>query len=82
MVKFRKLHCSFCRKSETEVAKLVAGPRVYICDSCVTIANRIIINQISQDQPVTAEATLWRKLVDRVRQLFQQMLVNPVRESG
>ena len=82
MVKFRKLHCSFCRKSETEVAKLVAGPRVYICDSCVTIVNRIIINQISQDQPVTAEATLWRKLVDRVRQLFQQMLVNPVRESG
>lgn len=82
MVKFRKLHCSFCRKSETEVAKLVAGPRVYICDSCVTIANRIIINQISQDQPVTAEATLWRKLVDRVRRLFQQMLVNPVRESG
>lgn len=82
MVKFRKLHCSFCRKSETEVAKLVAGLRVYICDSCVTIVNRIIINQISQDQPVTAEATLWRKLVDRVRQLFQQMLVNPVRESG
>ena len=30
----RKLACSFCRRSEDEVAKLVAGPRVYICDRC------------------------------------------------
>ena len=35
----RKLRCSFCRRSDSEVAKLVAGPRrisgrVYICDRC------------------------------------------------
>jgi ATP-dependent Clp protease ATP-binding subunit ClpX len=34
----RPLACSFCRRSESEVAKLVAGPRVYICDRCVAIA--------------------------------------------
>ena len=34
--------CSFCNKSEHDVAKLVAGPSVYICDSCVRIATRII----------------------------------------
>ena len=39
---FRLLFCSFCRRRETRVAKLVAGPRllfigprVYICDDCV-----------------------------------------------
>jgi ClpX C4-type zinc finger len=32
-----KLHCSFCGKPHTEVAKLVAGPGVYICDGCVEL---------------------------------------------
>jgi hypothetical protein len=39
--------CSFCRKNETEVEKLVAGPKlyvftVYICDQCVDIASRLM----------------------------------------
>jgi len=29
------LACSFCRKSQDEVRKLIAGPTVYICDECV-----------------------------------------------
>lgn len=80
MFKFRKLHCSFCGKSETEVEKLVAGPRVYICDSCVTIASKIISDSNGSDQPVRVEVTIWRKLVDRVRRVFHA--VNPVSESG
>ncbi|MBX3484204.1 MAG: hypothetical protein KF737_11845 [Phenylobacterium sp.] len=32
-------YCSFCLKSQHEVAKLVAGPaRVSICDACVGLA--------------------------------------------
>ena len=38
----RKLACSFCRRSEAEVAKLVAGPRVYICDRCAAEVVRIM----------------------------------------
>ena len=34
--------CSFCNKREHEVRKLVAGPDVNICDSCVRIATEII----------------------------------------
>ena len=36
------LQCSFCRKTEDQVAKLVAGPDVYICDECVLIAARLM----------------------------------------
>jgi len=39
---FRKLRCSFCRRTESEVEKLVAGPRVYICDECAHEAVRIM----------------------------------------
>jgi ATP-dependent Clp protease ATP-binding subunit ClpX len=38
----RKLHCSFCGKSEKEVAKLMAGAKAYICDACVGVCNGIL----------------------------------------
>ena len=34
--------CSFCLKPDNEVAKLVAGPGVYICDECVDLCRHII----------------------------------------
>ena len=38
------LACSFCGKSAAEVAKLVAGPKVYICDACAAMAVQIMRN--------------------------------------
>ncbi|GLZ41938.1 ClpX C4-type zinc finger protein [Actinokineospora sp. NBRC 105648] len=34
--------CSFCRKPNTEVTTLVAGPGVFICDGCVALAAQVI----------------------------------------
>ena len=31
----RHLGCSFCGRGASEVARLVGGPRVHICDACV-----------------------------------------------
>lgn len=42
MVKGKTLYCSFCRKNDEQVAKLIAGPAVFICDGCVDLCNRII----------------------------------------
>lgn len=36
------LFCSFCGKKQTEVAKLIAGPAVYICDECIRLCSEII----------------------------------------
>ena len=36
------LFCSFCGKKQTEVAKLIAGPAVYICDECIRLCGEII----------------------------------------
>ena len=36
------LHCSFCRKSQHIVRKLVAGPEVFICDECVELCMVIV----------------------------------------
>ena len=42
MIFKRKLRCSFCRRTDAEVEKLVAGPKVYICDRCAAEAIRIM----------------------------------------
>lgn len=38
----RKVRCSFCGKGQDEVAKLIAGPNVYICTDCIQLCNMII----------------------------------------
>src|SRR5882757_1155078 len=42
------LYCSFCRKSQHDVRKLIAGPAVYICDECVELC----LDIIREDAPV------------------------------
>jgi hypothetical protein len=38
--------CSFCAKANYEVAKVVAGPGVYICNECVALADAIIAEHV------------------------------------
>jgi hypothetical protein len=53
--------CSFCRKPHTEVAWMVAGPGVYICDECVALCQ-----EVGPTAPGSAEATLpvWASQTD------------------
>src|SRR6267143_7156295 len=41
--------CSFCGKSHAEVRKLIAGPGVYICDSCINVCKSILDKELSED---------------------------------
>jgi len=43
--------CSFCGKSQDEVAKLIAGPAVYICDECVELCNEIVMEVNAKSDP-------------------------------
>lgn len=45
------LKCSFCGKSQKQVAQLIAGPQIYICDECVALCNEIIEERLSEQQP-------------------------------
>ncbi len=42
--------CSFCGKSHSEVQKLIAGPGVYICDSCIVVCKSILDKELSEDE--------------------------------
>jgi hypothetical protein len=38
----RRLRCSFCGKPDSEVGKLLAGPKAFICDACVNVCTGIL----------------------------------------
>ena len=67
----RKLACSFCRRNEAEVAKLVAGSRAYICDRCATEVVRIMADSddTKTSQPVAPQASPrpMQRLLQRLR---------------
>jgi hypothetical protein len=37
--------CSFCLKAHTDVARLVFGPGVYICDECVALCSELVVGE-------------------------------------
>lgn len=43
-----KVRCSFCGKEARDVRKLIAGPKVHICDECVSLCREIIVED---DEP-------------------------------
>jgi RNA polymerase sigma factor (sigma-70 family) len=53
-IRLEELCCSFCSKRKEQVAILIAGPGVLICNECVDICNRIISAEIPPS-PLTQE---------------------------
>lgn len=46
----RALFCSFCGKTQKEVRKLIAGPGVNICDSCVALCAEVVQNENNKSE--------------------------------
>lgn len=54
--------CSFCGKPEAELAKLIAGPGVNICNECVDLAASIVAEY--RPGPVELRMPMWGDLTD------------------
>jgi ATP-dependent protease Clp ATPase subunit len=67
-----RLACSFCGKNETEVNKLVAGPKVFICDECVSIASRIMSDHDAGKTPEPGpQFGKLRRVLDRMKRALR-----------
>jgi ATP-dependent Clp protease ATP-binding subunit ClpX len=84
------LYCSFCRKDDTRVEKLIAGPGVFICDACVSLCNRILAGKPTpgfagwdalSDEALLAALGPSTLAVDRVRDVLQEQ-VDVLRRRG
>jgi len=43
--------CSFCGKGQDKVRRLVAGPGVYICDSCIELCHEVLAMDAGKPRP-------------------------------
>src|SRR5215831_4342275 len=43
--------CSFCRKADAEVKRMLGGPSVYICGACVRTCVKILIGAFGRRTP-------------------------------
>jgi ATP-dependent protease Clp ATPase subunit len=46
------LTCSFCGRTDEQVQRLIAGPKVFICDRCVATCNTILAKHPPGDTPI------------------------------
>lgn len=63
--------CSFCGKSHAEVKKLIQGPGVYICDSCIVVCKSVLDKELRADNKKNVLKLKVPKPADIKRQLDQ-----------
>src|SRR5438477_12722997 len=66
--------CSFCGKSHAEVRKLIAGPGVYICDSCINVCKSILDKELNEDARTQSSNIRVPKPAE-IRRLLDQYVV-------
>jgi ATP-dependent Clp protease ATP-binding subunit ClpX len=66
--------CSFCGKSHAEVRKLIAGPGVYICDSCITVCKGILDKELNDEARKQKTAIRVPKPAEITRELDQHVI--------
>jgi len=72
MPRKRRLVCSFCGRNEAEVEKLVAGPRVRICDRCVATAARMMAADSVGPQAPEVRRSALQRVMDWLRRHDRQ----------
>jgi len=86
----KRLYCSFCRKPDQKVVKLIAGPGVHICDGCVGLCNDILAGRPTPgfagwntltDKQLFAALTPSETMVDGARDVLQ-IQVDTLRQRG
>ena len=74
----KPMFCSFCKKSNRDVKKLIAGPDVKICDECVLICIEVLtedglLTQSLERAPDSAPAQDIKITVPSPRRIFDEL---------
>lgn len=64
-----RVYCSFCGYDQFECQKMIAGPTVFICDSCVRLCVGVLRAESipympMPEEPSTPDASLLRELME------------------
>jgi ClpX C4-type zinc finger len=56
-----QVRCSFCAKPSSEVAKVIAGPGVYICNECVGLCSDILLSEQQKPSEPGTQLPAWEE---------------------
>lgn len=62
--------CSFCGKRQHEVARLIAGPDVSICDECIQLCNGLLVQESSQKAASGEKMDVGKLKVPKPHEIF------------
>ena len=57
------MNCSFCAKASSAVAKVIAGPGVYICNECIRLCNDILEQEQQASSPPGIQLPAWEEVM-------------------
>jgi ATP-dependent Clp protease ATP-binding subunit ClpX len=64
-----ELRCSFCGKNHEDVRKLIAGPKVYICDECILLC----IDIVNQAPPAQERKGIRQRKLPKPKEIKAQL---------
>jgi ATP-dependent Clp protease ATP-binding subunit ClpX len=64
-----ELRCSFCGKNHEDVRKLIAGPKVYICDECILLC----IDIVNQGPPAQERKGIRQRKLPKPKEIKAQL---------
>ncbi|MBI3418264.1 MAG: ATP-dependent Clp protease ATP-binding subunit ClpX, partial [Verrucomicrobia bacterium] len=67
--------CSFCGKSHSEVKKLIQGPGVYICDSCIIVCKNVLDKELAVQTKQPAPKKLNLSKPAQIKALLDQYCI-------
>jgi ATP-dependent Clp protease ATP-binding subunit ClpX len=65
-VKNEVLSCSFCKKTQDQVQKLIAGPAASICNECITLCAATI-----EETALTEEGSVFEKDITKPKEIYK-----------
>lgn len=71
----REVKCSFCGRSKREVEVLIAGISGHICDNCITQAQNIIKEELSQKANQQLKSSLVLKKPAEIKSYIDQFVI-------
>ena len=68
------LYCSFCLKSQHEVAKLIAGPGfIFICDECVGLCDDVLADRPLRSKTPSLDDIPSERLLTQLKPIEQTL---------
>ncbi len=71
----REISCSFCGRKKSEVNILIAGITGHICDSCISQANSIVVDELTEKSNAQVKANITLQRPQEIKSFLDEYVI-------